>query len=827
MHILFLAVLVVTLGNRQAGPGPIGHNWFVVSGTTSEGQIMSREGAVRRNTAAFAAARQRRSEHQRSLNQRAAHFVAVAANSKEGSPYVSGGERTDVVTRYVADVTVPIQNELGAALAQLPGLRCSVSGKSAKYTPIAEASSVSCSIGPSDLLVHDVALPSEITVSLAGQDGEWSVDADGTALPVTIPAGAPTHPYRKGEMRSFVGYEKKGKVRTKVFRCLHTEHVLVASAPVQVRREVADFDLQLPIELPAGPGHLHVYAGETDASGSAQEIPLATKWPAMVEFRCNRATLGETAADLPVEYDTPSGRFAGVVAVAHPDFYQTNQCALQTLSLEAVTSVELAGRPVGPDYPLSPLQWQGDANGQPTVRTGRDAVALLQLGPKDYTKVQPGPSNEKRYGLWLNADRFGLEFHCWVEDDRGEEEADNNLLPGSESLGLLGAIRVISPDGGSVGGVLRVGALKTDVMAALGGPDKAAYDLSVIGLGEPAERSRLIYGDPKFEAWDDSFLYGGIRVKWDGDRVKWFEIARPIQLLENGTRAFEPPVQKTVSLGRVSVTPSQYTDRFVSDLKRVLTGTSLKLVDPGQDPDVVVDVDAQAISSRTQVQHYYAVKRKSYPEGFLCDAGTARAVFRVESRSSERTIDSDPTNPPANAVALTPIHIEHQRCVVNDLQLTQLLEASLLQRQSSALIGRHPDLLSREIVDQCNELSDMAGTVIAINYHTGEMLVNLGTNQGVRLGQEVSEMDLYLLSEVNARTGAGTDATNIKRERLMGEGFKEWLEVEKAGPDWCVVVPTEQKHDGRGTGPAYGAMIRLVDPASGLLRVRLIAKRGK
>ena len=152
------------------------------------------------------------------------------------------------------------------------------------------------------------------------------------------------------------------------------------------------------------------------------------------------------------------------------------------------------------------------------------------------------------------------------------------------------------------------------------------------------------------------------------------------------------------------------------------------------------------------------------------------------------------------------------------------------------MLFRSLGFTNRALTQASTGATDMMGSVLAVNYDTGEMLISLGTGQGIRAKTESegTELEALLLEDVDPATGAGTSRQTIEDERIVGrsldgKGFEEWIEVQRVlGPNLCIGIPKHKvkKFLNSSTETAWSAVARLAAPNSGLLRVKIAPKTG-
>lgn len=702
------------------------------------------------------------------------------------------------------------------------------------------------------IVVKDVAVPSTISVSLPKEArDQWSIDSEkGEGEDIAIVGEGSGPIIRSDQKWKLISSTKKGNKIYRTYKKSETRRLnITADEPVVVRREVADFVMPRMIDIASLRGQTpSFYIGD-------QEIKPEDGGPNW-RFRIKRDLLSDENAKLAINYQTNHGEFFGEMNVAKPDFYQDNQLPAPVVSLESFpeNSVVVANKPVDETYRISPMQVL-TSSGADEI-TGQDALQALGVSkiasvsdPGEAVKKQlteyrfvPGPGKEDgRYGEWIVLNDRGIVLRCrWDPDEgnAGKTGKGRKFLPGRKSDGLLEAIRVTKPEGGSVAGVLRVGATKQEVFDAFGSPDRSDIDpYQILDMQSSNDRGRSMFGDKDLEGWDDSYLYGGIRIKWEAGQVKWFEIARPVQLLYNGTKAFNPPEGKAIYVADVRG-PDTYSNRIRVDLMSFVSKASgVQLASSEADADMILaasyNLDVQ--EGMTYHQHKVKVPKRDRKgkieydkkgnmktedqwvnESFQCPSVTATASLNA-TLTDRATSGIERISLPASSSSDSGPHTEGQVCV----------RPSARSAIEGALSGKNTSEKSwqRSFVNAVARGVNTSGTVIAVNYKTGQMLINLGENNGIHeKGDEGTEMWLFLLTDVDVKTGVPKG--DLNDTKLIGGKGKSWLEVQKVGPTWCVVQPKTK--DGMGhTTTDWGVIPRIVDPGSGLVRVQVVPKRGR
>lgn len=732
-----------------------------------EVEARARAASAERRRAALAQAARNREAGERA---RASRKTLVIRSSSQTAPVARRLPEVVSDTKevsYVANVTIPIVGDDSKPAAEVDVV--ATVGNDPRPVP--------CRSTERGIYLERVALPARINVRPADPDGAWSArSTEGESIDVEIPQGDP-HRYARGVetivSRAVVSRKNDGRrILSQTLTQAVQALALPPTDPIVLRRELVRFVLPrdgLPVAIRAVRPAVHL----------GDEPLVVREAPSGWSFEARRDRLPPKDARFVARFDTPNADFAGELSASRADPYEENAVAPGEMGLEAIPegAITLSGKPVGTAFPLSPLHWVSPA-GEVRLTTGRMALDLLGVteslptgasrppGRRPLRWIQvPDPSG--RFGLWIWLEDLGLGLHCrWAEDESRKDRRakGGRFLPERGSLGILESIRVLSPEGGSVGSALCVGRARSEILEAFGKVDVPDLDAAkVMGNAKGSERDRAITGDARIEAWDDSFLDGGIRAKWDGDRLKWFEIVRPAGLLYNGTRSFEPPERRKVHVRSVTSEGDGKTDTqarlWVERLLKESSG--VVQTDSPEGADLVLDLRFTARNAGGVRDSDFTVT------AFGGDGTTEKKAFSVKGGPSS-------TRRFANAMA---------------------------------------------------EIADIVGTVVAVNYETGSILINLGTKNGIRAKseEEGTEFAMYLLYDVDPTTGRHLG--DIDDEAIVGKHFKEWLEVQRVGPDWCVAKP-KVKGSLKRTETAKEVISRLIDPGSGLVRVRVVAKRG-
>lgn len=815
-----------------------GQMYFRSAGTESAEELLSQIAQVQSALQNAEADRKKRDEEAGKRNSAASVLAGKSApiivKGKIVADGAGGLKRVDQASRYRATVKLDLLNEKQSAMPGVGLMAQTLSADSLSnlYAFLgneSDASDVVTTDANGSISLTDVSVPSALSVKLADDPSasDLRFDAGETVIPVAKPTAdqiRTAKPIGKASPPKIVGFETINRKKVKIWR-VDREYLIEIKKSIEVRREVAEFIIPKP-SLASSGAIVKVFLG--DAGDKSKGLPLEEvdqNW----RVRVQRGALSGPGKFI-VRCEQRGFSFGGEATFEDPDCYRLNRANFPALKLESVAqgAVNVLGKPVSDSYPISPFHWtrSGASGGSGTVElvTGKKALEVLGLAESKDKKVFERKYKKPDFGEWLVFPQQGIWLHTRFEPNAsvaGQLKDNMKFLPGLDQHGLLESVRFTKSEAGSVGDVFRVGASKADIVAFMGEPDKDPADIAQrLKLGEGATRSEKLYGDKTIECWDDTFLHGGIRVKWANGQVAWFEIARPVQLLFDGTRAFVPGTAPTVYLESVEGTASDR-DRVEAMCSSFLkTGSGVRAVNDPSAADFRVRVRFSIASEKTHERHQYYRKyrdskgkeRGEYrDEGFECEQAFGRANFAFDliGRDGNKIDGVVWTN--TSAATSQSSHSEHKVC-----------RASELAAREDSLYGQEAKL-RRLVGDMCTRASDMTGAVLAVNYVSGEMLINLGAQQGVQGSgnSEVTEMDAFIVDEVNPNTGA--TMADLEPHRVVGKNFKEWIEVLQVGPNWCIAKPV--KKDGIGhTILSHAALIRLVDPASGLLRVKLSPK---
>jgi hypothetical protein len=537
---------------------------FRIAGRPSEAVIKSQApivaAKIRGATAARVVRIAKTRESNRNVESRVADAPHGVSSKSKADPKLP--EVTDYIRQFVGSVRLQVVNEHGTPVPNL-----SVRGGPARQSAMTDKEGW--------VEFNNVRLPAAISMELGPGSEEYELDGElekGVVCSVLIPSEIETvlkedsgpagiarvkdeHPeYAIRQLKSTYdsrvrkGVEARDGARVRVIEETWTHLIAVISAQrATVRRTVADFALPKDVGIQRLRSvKPFVYLGERRLSVADS----GDSW----RFRADRDMLGEEEATIVVQYDADGVGYGGEVRLRELDkayYAPVTPLSRPSVGLESIGegAILLAGKPVSESLTLSPLYWlTGLDSGSSGINLnlGRDLQKLLNLPQLPKPDI-PNPSRDKyRYGMWYTVPDLGLAIRTRCDNP----EFKDQVLPSERDGGLIEAIRVIGGDGkkNSVAGVLRIGAERHAVLEAFGSPDTMSPD-ALKELFGSRDKARAVLGDSrKYEYWDETFMYGGIRVKWNAGKVKWYEIARPIPLLYNGTKAFVPPDPVSVSV---------------------------------------------------------------------------------------------------------------------------------------------------------------------------------------------------------------------------------------------------------------------------------------
>lgn len=838
-----------------------------------------------------------------STNNRGVKVASVGRKSKTNYVETKTYSRTEYTETWKFKIRLRAEDERGIPV---PNLRL-----------VATYEADQINHGPISLVTNDdgeVTLsdipPSTMTLRLGDEVTDYSVIGEEIVLGLFVPTllreqgGAMWDDFKKvfgfgwqaiPETRQLIKTEPSGSAKVEVYK---QEAVITAIIPadgyarwlkycsidedlgyrpppiagVKVRREVVDFKIAKPQMAKTDSDNTVLSVG-----GAGQQVAMAQSENAW-NLRVRRDAL-QSSGFFVLQLETDQASFASTVPYFAPDPYSMNVLSTPYWTLESVKRVSLV--PAVGTGRISPFNVRsGDTIAVLTGRVppGKQPILAKRIGIESIlSEIRGGlqlsdplepysPENRQLtvYGEWYRLPEFGVELRFRSDKDHAKSEQQDQggnikppfVLPSKKhSIGILEAVRVTGPQGGSIGDVLRVGSTKTAIRQNWGEPDTRLREMHRrLGMSDPVSLAAGLYGridgasqghvDYGIGAWDETYLEGGIRIKYDeSDRVKWFEVCRPIELLENGMLISQPNRRQRVYVLEPSVLQSyeKYTDQFRASIDRLflrsastsaqdgLIGVVERVVDP-RDADFKIHLILSRVSTSSESRrHSYrsitSIGIREVQETFDCPDNATVSV----------TIDaivmfSDGTNRSISwtvSKSETRNHVKGRKCkaIDHDVLLQSLFE------DNEILYARLSDLFH-------DELSVIVGSVMAVNYRSGSVYLNVGKKHGVQVGKDSrgrnvnTHFAVYSLIEVDPRIGAQPEVMSqlvlLGRDPSTGS-LKQVLEVQEVGDDWCIAAPKTFVRTGKAMDMHWqidwmNGLSRIFDPSSGLLRAKIIRR---
>ncbi|MCW3097713.1 MAG: hypothetical protein JWL77_3331 [Chthonomonadaceae bacterium] len=537
-----------------------------------------------------------------------------------------------------------------------------------------------------------------------------------------------------------------------------------------------------------------------------------------------------------------------------PDLYMTNSLEAPALRLTRLEKVEIA------DDPSAELSAFGkffssldeiDFAGLPDLKKDHKAGRILT----------PFVGHDKgRFGHWYCYDQKGIYLRIREISEKPAKFTVEN-------------VRLVKADAGSLGGIA-VGAPRDQVHRALGDPDPGVSSTLDQWAGKFKDLQKR---EPSLlEKPDESYLENGIRLKYDGDVVKWIELARPTTLLLRGTTAFGHSDSRRLYIGGTDVRAKEY-------LRDVISRTGVaRVVDLAENADYVLTPAMSVTSDIVREPHVKAVQKpdldkngnqKTDKKGnlqFVTDyvtthtdeylAVTTQCDIKVRNRNAEGV---EQTIPGFSGSTVrysdgpnTPGHTEDSPALAVNQAAVPELEQQLSGFDRK---GGRQGAVYKGVFDLCN----VQGRVTTIDYETNQLSVNLGARDGIQKGDDVTEMDVFVRTGVlraysfvdpdtgkvlvptaassgddpaqwayvEAQVAPGERPLNLSglaagRLQQLGEKVSDWAEVKDVFDDHCI-VGLKHKDGSNSTKDDWHAVQRVADPSTGLVIARVRVKIGE
>jgi hypothetical protein len=376
-------------------------------------------------------------------------------------------------------------------------------------------------------------------------------------------------------------------------------------------------------------------------------------------------------------------------------------------------------------------------------------------------------------------------------------------------------IRLISAQAGSVGGVT-VGSPAEEV-------DKA------LGTAQNPNDKRVISPEDAAAGAVDAYMDRGLRVCRVDGKVKWLEVARPTPLLTAGTTAFTPRHPTRLYVRRFQGHKGILLEKL-EDLKAYLRQTNaVTLVDNEEDADLILEARVTDFTGKKEAAlgimpyKYSCTTRLAYS---LYEPGGKPIQDSDGSPIDNKTVEESTTadySRDALLVAIIPIFSEG--IVKSDLLKWALRiygVAKLIRTLDSVsrAVNRCPTISARQafghMISDINRASDFLAGVTDVDYASGQVVLNVGSTNGVRVNKEDQPSEFELFIDGNPLP--------VKESKDRGEYYS--AVVTEVREHECVCEIQKVTREVRGSveivkgkvDPAYLKM--LLDPATGLVTAR-------
>ena len=536
---------------------------------------------------------------------------------------------------------------------------------------------------------------------------------------------------------------------------------------VAVERTVVDVELHAPatceVSTPALPGqNLTV-----PADGS-------------LNLRLPTDVLGEGAIPLRLSKTLPGGQSETVVEDYPVDPYKPNLVTAPPLQLVTLDKLTLV-------------------NG---VTSGLDVVKakLGDLNGKENKKNQLGKINELADGSeWWVYPARGVAYKMRPLPSASEGDIKKN-----RAAMLSERVHFEAPSRETFGGI-GIGSSLDDVRANLGAPqienENNVSDDKLATTGQT-----------------DVYLEGGLRVFHRGGKVMAIDLARPNELLQNGTTAFVPRRPATLYVENFGGNPNislRDTASFVSFLRQ---GASIRVVDNRDDADLILDARvSEFYEDKDQITELlpYRYDCRTKLNYSLFDTTQQKLVYDKKESVGKAKVDY------TKDAALVGITAGVLRKKLGDwVYLIVGFGIAELHEGMRKAANRCPAIATRTafagLMDDVDEAADFSARVTEIDYARGLLTINAGARDGVRVStpDRPFEWSLKLgdrpLPEEDTPTNADfyvARVVSVSADKCVCEMRHRVRRIKK--------TKESEKDD-----PALDMLKRLPDPATGLLEAR-------
>jgi hypothetical protein len=451
----------------------------------------------------------------------------------------------------------------------------------------------------------------------------------------------------------------------------------------------------IDFELTA-PADTRVY--RPSAGQGEPEYPVGTVGQdGTLRFQLNTYLFGAGPVPLRLAKSVPGGeREAVVQGYSHDPYVATNHITeMPALRLTRVSNVKIAGN--------------------------MDVLAVAS-GVRDAFGRRPKTLKNADYSEWWQSDTLGL----WVKVRPGGKAFGDRFAGG-----IVERIRLADRKGGSVGG---------------------------ISVGDEWGRVATNLGDPERQAGSEAYyLNGGLVFTSAAGKVASIDIARPTELLTEGTTAFvrRPPIKLFVS----SFTgDARCQVRSPSDFRRYLSQMgAVQVVNSKEDADYIISASSTFEDGKDEFLDTISFKYEARTR-LTYNLRPNSGPGEDEDRTIEGVSKADYSREVlgiAGVIVLIDRYIkgrdlpDWQRLVV--AALLGKISMDHLKASMTRAIQRCPRIAEQSAFNQLSDrlyaLADFRAAVTAIDYEQGRLRFNVGSAEGVMKpssGHQPTIFELYL-----------------------------------------------------------------------------------
>jgi hypothetical protein len=474
--------------------------------------------------------------------------------------------------------------------------------------------------------------------------------------------------------------------------------------PVVVERTVVDVQIAAP-------------AGSKVTSAALPEKEFVVPESGSVTCQIPAAALADGPVPVRVAQPLGAGEAEAVITDYPTDPYTKNEAPTPTPSLVRLTKWDVSG-------------------GVGVLATADDVKKAL-----GEPKKSGGSQRKLKDGSeWWEYPRQGLAYKI-------------RRAPDDKKPAIVERVRIIGDKGGKIGGIT-AGSDGATVVEALGKPQADA----------PARRLEV---DPAAGATIDAYMDNGVRVCQQSGKVQWVEIARPADLLSQGTTAFVPRTP-----ARLYVESFQGNEKTGLTDERVLAAfleqlPSVRLTDKKEQADLILKAQVTDFSEkRDQIVFEFL------PFKYSCETKLTYSLYDVEK--DQYVVQDKPVSASAKvdytkevAIGATAIGFLMTRKDDGLRMLGLLLGAGgiqQLQRSVARGVNRCPAIASKTVfnamVTDINRNADFTVRVTDIDYEKNCIRLNAGTRAGIAVStpEKPSEFEVIINGEALPGSEAGLSA---------------------------------------------------------------------